>query len=115
VVPVPQGKDAVPGNRAAAQTQAPIGKAAVSDTVDDLNQVVQNIQRQLEFSVDEESGKTIVRVMDSQTGDLIRQLPPEELLALSRYLKEYQNSLQTDENAKRNPGEAIGLFVHTSA
>lgn len=40
----------------------------------------------LEFSIDEELGRTIVRVVDKETGDTIRQIPPEEILALARHL-----------------------------
>ncbi len=49
---------------------------------------VQNITRQLNFSIDEELGKTIVRVIDENTGDVIRQIPSEDMLKLSKNLAE---------------------------
>ncbi len=110
-----QGGSNTPESQAAAQSQPPIDKAAVSNAVDDLNQAVQNIRRELEFSVDEESGKTIVKVLDSGTGDVIRQLPPEELLAVSRHPKEYVDSLESGKKATGGPGEAVGLIVRTQA
>ncbi|MCW8878763.1 MAG: flagellar protein FlaG [Kangiellaceae bacterium] len=48
----------------------------------------QSIDRSLQFKVDEELGVTIVRVIDKQTDELIRQFPPEELINLSKRLKE---------------------------
>ncbi len=54
-----------------------------------LNEYVQNIQRKLEFSVDEESGKDVVRVLDKQTDEVIRQIPSEEVLAIARNIAEY--------------------------
>lgn len=40
----------------------------------------------LEFSIDEELERTIVKVVDRETGDTVRQIPPEEILALARHL-----------------------------
>lgn len=67
------------------------GKDEVIDTLiqtaDDLNRIAQTVQRNLSFSVDEPSGRTVIRVVDSATGDTIRQIPSEEALALSAHLK----------------------------
>jgi flagellar protein FlaG len=56
-----------------------------------IQQATRNIERavgsmtsELNFSVDQESGKTVVRVIDSATQQLIRQIPSEELMAASR-------------------------------
>jgi flagellar protein FlaG len=48
---------------------------------------VQNVQRALQFSVDEESGATIVRIIDSQTKEVIRQIPTEEVLSIASRLR----------------------------
>lgn len=61
-------------------------KAAVLD----INEYVQSIQRTLEFSIDEETGATVVKVLDSETQEVIRQFPPEEVLALARHLQASQ-------------------------
>ena len=42
---------------------------------------------ELAISIDEESQRIIVRVLDSKTKEVIRQIPPEELLALAEALK----------------------------
>lgn len=57
------------------------------------NQVTQNIQRRLSFQIDDELGKTVVKVFDRETEELIRQFPPEELLTLSRRLKELNDQV----------------------
>jgi flagellar protein FlaG len=49
---------------------------------------VQNITRELNFSVDEELGRTIVTVIDEYTGDVIRQIPSEDMLELAKSLAE---------------------------
>lgn len=38
------------------------------------------------FSLDDETGKTIVRIVDSNTGQLIRQIPSPEILEIARSL-----------------------------
>ena len=42
---------------------------------------------QLEFVIDEGSGRTIIRVSDPETGETIRQIPPEEILKLAALAK----------------------------
>lgn len=71
-----------------------VNKDEVKNQIDRLQQFNQHIDRSLQFEVDEELGVTIVRVIDKETDELIRQFPPEELLNLSRRLKELneQNS-----------------------
>lgn len=56
-------------------------------TAADLNRIAQTVQRNLAFSVDEPSGRTVIRVVDTATGDTIRQIPSEEALELSAHLK----------------------------
>lgn len=49
---------------------------------------VQNITRELNFSIDEQLGRTVVRVIDENTGDVIRQIPSEDMLQLAKNLAE---------------------------
>jgi len=44
---------------------------------------VQNLQRRLQFSVDEASGRTVVTVIDRETDEVIRRIPSQEMLALA--------------------------------
>ena len=68
--------------------QLAIPKEEVMNQIEELKKFNQSIDRSLQFSVDEELGVTIVRVIDKETDELIRQFPPEELINLSRRLKE---------------------------
>jgi flagellar protein FlaG len=67
---------------------ANVNQQEVKSQIEELQQFNQNIDRSLQFKVDEELGVTIVRVIDKETDELIRQFPPEELINLSRRLKE---------------------------
>ena len=61
--------------------------------IEKINLVLQQKNRALEFSVDIESNRIIVKVIDTETGDLIRQLPSETTLAISRRISESQQGL----------------------
>ena len=61
--------------------------------IEKINLVLQQKNRALEFSVDTESSRIIVKVIDTETGDLIRQLPSETTLAISRSISESQQGL----------------------
>ena len=60
-----------------------------------LNESVQKIQRDLNFSVDDSLGEIVVKVIDRSTKEVIRSIPSEEMLNLSRNIEEV-NSLLFD-------------------
>ena len=60
----------------------------VTQAVIKLNDFVQNVQRNLQFSVDQESGVMVVKVMEASTEKVIRQIPNDETLRLARNLVE---------------------------
>ena len=51
--------------------------------VEDIAKNVQNVQRSLQFNVDQDSGRTVITVIDKTTHEVIRQIPPEEILAIA--------------------------------
>lgn len=71
----------------AAETNIPT-KEGLESAVASMNDYVQSIQRDLQFTVDEDLEKTIVKVIDSHSGELIRQIPDAVFLELARKLKE---------------------------
>lgn len=59
----------------------------LQQVVREMNEFVQNVRRELNFSVDEEVGRTIIKVIDSENDEVIRQIPAEEVLAVARHIK----------------------------
>jgi len=49
--------------------------------------------RELEFRVNEDTGRTVITVRDSATGEVIRQIPNDEALRLARSLGNQSNAL----------------------
>ena len=60
----------------------------VEQAVEDINDYLQSVGRDLSFAVDEDSGRTIITVIDSETQEVVRQIPPEELLNLALNLQD---------------------------
>src|SRR5688572_18888645 len=66
---------------AAADTQAHFADPqAVKEAVTAANEAMKSIKSELDFSIDDATGKTIVRVVDRETGSIIRQMPSKEML-----------------------------------
>lgn len=100
---------------ASTRTAAPVGAAgrpadvgeaaraagpARAETVKDLGSAVEEVEleaqrlnRSIRFSVDEGSGRTVIRVIDRETDELIRQIPPEDFLAIAESLREQGRGL----------------------
>ena len=70
------------------QKQNEAQREELGDAVAQLNDHVQNVQRDLQFEVDNESGKTIVKVVDQQTQKVIRQMPDEVAMRLAEKLQQ---------------------------
>lgn len=60
----------------------------LGEAVTQLNDFVQTVQRDLQFEVDNEAGQTIVKVVDQQTQEVIRQIPDEVALRLAENLQQ---------------------------
>lgn len=68
------------------QTTDVASRPLLNAAVMQLNDYVQNVQRALEFSVDEQTGATVITVLDAETHQVIRQIPPQEVLTVAREL-----------------------------
>ena len=75
-------------------------KDEINHQIQDLSQYNQSIERTLQFNVDEELGVTVVKVLDKETNELVRQFPQEEILNFSRKLKELNEENMNNTNTK---------------
>jgi flagellar protein FlaG len=69
-----------------AQAQPPASAEAAKQAAARINEFLRSNAANVEFTVDESSNHVIVRVVDSETRQLIRQMPTEETLAISHAL-----------------------------
>jgi len=66
--------------------------ATLTLAVKDINAQLLTDGETLQLSVDSQSGKTIVVVRDAQTGNVVRQVPTEQVLRLASALRNEGNS-----------------------
>ncbi|CUS78319.1 flagellar protein FlaG [Candidatus Kryptonium thompsonii] len=60
----------------------------IEGIIKELNQFIQIFNTKIAFEIDKETKKTILRIVDVETNEVIRQIPPEELLKISRRISE---------------------------
>lgn len=77
-------------------------QAELKSAVSHLSDYVQAVSRELQFEVDQDIDDVIVTVLDRETGDVIRQIPQDEVVRMAKYLAE-------------NGGDTTvkGLFINT--
>lgn len=68
-------------------------KQQTQQAVEAINKSMANMSRSLEFAVDQDTNMTIVKVVDTQTQDVIRQIPSEEVVAIAKALDKIQGLL----------------------
>jgi flagellar protein FlaG len=85
----------------AAIPAAEISKSELQRAVDVVNQAVAIEQRSLSFSIDNVSGRSVIKVIDFETDELIKQIPSEELLKVAQNIKRLQEEM----------GLSIGLLI----
>lgn len=65
----------------------------MTKAVDDINKSIKNLAGNLEFSIDDNGKKVIVKVVDQQTKQVLTQIPSQEAIDISRSLDKLQGLL----------------------
>lgn len=60
----------------------------VKESVKDINEIVKKVKEDLAFEMHDETERMMVRVIDRKTQEVIKELPPEEMLDLSARIHE---------------------------
>ena len=68
-------------------------REVVSAAVQSANVYAQSVSSTIQFSLDEDTGRTVVKMVDTQTDEVLRQFPSEEMLAISRSIDRMQGLL----------------------
>jgi len=87
-VPTPRGgSQAAPGTAARTEQNTPAqASEGLQQAVAAINRAAKSLNNSVQLSLDAHSGKPVVRVVDTETGQLVRQIPNEEVLELRRAL-----------------------------
>jgi len=73
--------------------------AQLKNAVDNLNRAMKQSNSNIEFSIDQDTKQTVIKVVESGTGDVIRQFPSEEVLSISREIDKMQQGLLLKQKA----------------
>ncbi|RZF93173.1 flagellar protein FlaG [Pseudoalteromonas sp. CO302Y] len=65
-----------------------LGREQLEKMAQQLQDFMGEMNRSLQFQVDEESGRDVIKVVDKNSGELIKQYPSEEVLSLVAKLSE---------------------------
>jgi flagellar protein FlaG len=69
-------------------SSAPLSAEQLEKVAQQLQDFVGEMNRGLEFTVDKDSGRDVIKVIDKNSGELVKQYPSEEVLTLVAKLSE---------------------------
>jgi len=75
-------------NQAGSETTQYVDQKKLTNITDQLNQVAKICDHNIQFSIDDRSNKVVVKIINSSTGEVIRQIPPEKMLNLMRSIEQ---------------------------
>ncbi len=106
---VARSDPAAPPPAAPVQTHAAVtpiaptpSAAEVKEALQTINSSMRELSRKLEFSVDPDSDRVIVRIVDQQTSEIIRQMPTHEALDIAKAI---------DKNINKAAHKTQGLLI----
>jgi len=73
--------------------------AQLKSAVDNINKILKQNNNALEFNMDADTKKITIKLVDTETGDVIRQFPSEDMLAISRSIDQFQQGLLLKQKA----------------
>jgi len=72
---------------------AAVPREQLEQAVEAVKKFIAPISSNLDFSIDEETGIRVIKVIDSSTQEVIRQIPSEEILQIAKALDRLQGLL----------------------
>ncbi len=69
----------------------------IEEVLSKLRDSLKHVESRIELSVDDELGQVIFRLFDKESGDLIKQIPSEEVLELDRFFADKSGLLVEEE------------------
>ena len=86
----------IPTTKQAGIDNKPESEEQIRQAVEKIQGAVDNVAHDLHFSIDKDTGKTIIKVTDTHTKEVIRQMPTEEAINIARTLDKVQGLLFND-------------------
>ncbi len=94
---------------------AAVDRRSLNQAVNDLSKALGEGRTNIHFDVDDDSGQMIIKVIDTENGQTIRQLPPEEVLELAKFFEEMEKSRTEAQNQTTGHSHLEGLLIRVKA
>ena len=65
----------------------------LASAISTVNKFIEPVAKNLEFSIDKETNKVIVKLVDAETNEILRQFPTDQMLAIAKTLGKLQGLL----------------------
>ncbi|MBI5741905.1 MAG: flagellar protein FlaG [Nitrospirae bacterium] len=65
----------------------------VNEAVEQIENAARFLDRELRLEIEKDLNIMVVKIIDSKTEEIIRQIPPEELIELSKHAKDLKGLL----------------------
>ncbi len=75
-----------PARPAAGTPSSPAAGDELRKAIEDAQTELQMVRRDLSMDYDGETGRLVIKVIDGESGEVVRQIPPDEILAFIRHL-----------------------------
>ncbi len=90
----PQASSAAAPAAPVAKPVGPVDPETLTLAIKNINSALKDKTPGLEFSIDDDSQRTVVRIVDRDTQQVIRQLPSEEALEIAKAIDTLTGLLQ---------------------
>ncbi len=75
------------------EPQSKNNKVQPEEILDQIKSLTEDGAYSVRFEKDDKANQMVVRLVDVESGEMIRQIPPEELISLTETLQELRGSL----------------------
>ncbi|MBW7657089.1 flagellar protein FlaG [Hydrogenophilus thermoluteolus] len=91
--PPQEATNAATQQATAPQPNAPLDERTVEDAVRKVQKTVSALNSALQFQIDKDTEKLVIKIVDTNTKEVIKQIPPQEILEIAKALDKLQGLL----------------------
>lgn len=78
------------GNATTDQNATPFGRGPAETAFEEINNAMEAWATGMRFEIDEDTQQLVVSIVDNKTGDVLRQVPSEEVLHIAKMISQFQ-------------------------
>ncbi|BBP45530.1 hypothetical protein THMIRHAS_09030 [Thiosulfatimonas sediminis] len=87
-------------------------KPPLDALMENINQQLKKLQNYLRFEKDDTSEKLVIFIKDSETNEIIRQIPAQEFLEVSKNITQYLEAQQTLNQKNSGSSSPVGIITN---